>query len=136
MLWFGSALCCRRLKKTGLFPLLMELMRGVCFSQSISRSSSRLSPRARHSSTSDDVVAVNRSDILDRTTTITTTERERPTCGVDEEEGQDENENEKRMKRWNDFGDRKGDDPEVIKGEWMMMIEEEGMGSMMIEEEG
>mgnify|MGYP001434548073 CR=1 FL=1 len=28
------------------------------------RSSSRLSPRARHSSTSADVVAVNRSDIL------------------------------------------------------------------------
>ena len=58
--WFGLAPCWRRLKKTCLFPLLMELMRGV----SSPRSSSRLSPRARHSSTSADVVALNRSDIL------------------------------------------------------------------------
>ena len=71
-LWFGSAPCWRRLKKTGLFPLLMELMRGVC----PSRSSSRLSPRARHSSTSEDVVAVNKSDILHRTTTTTTERKE------------------------------------------------------------
>ncbi len=72
----------------------MELMRGVCFFQS-PRSSSRLSPRARHSSTSDDVVAVNRSDIFHRTTTTPTKGGRRPTCGVGEEEGQDENEKEK-----------------------------------------
>ena len=42
----------------------MELMRGVCFSSPIKAVPSRLSPRARHSSTSADVVAVNRSDIL------------------------------------------------------------------------
>ncbi len=71
----------------------MELMRGVSVILSISRSSSRLSPRARHSSTSEDVVAVNKSDILHRTTK---TEGGRPTCGVDEEEGQDENEKEKK----------------------------------------
>ncbi len=68
----------------------MELMRGV----SVLRSSSRSSPLARHSSTSDDVVAVNKSGILHKTTT---TEGGRATCGVDEEEGQDENEKDKSL---------------------------------------
>ncbi len=96
-----------------MFALLMELMRGVC----LSRSSSRLSPRARHSSTSDDVVAVNKFDIFSQNNN-NNNRGGRPTCGVDEEEGQDENENEKKMKGWNDFGEGKGDDPEVIKKEW------------------
>ena len=47
----------------------MELARGVSFCHSTPRSSSRLSPRARHSSTSEAVVAVNKSDIFHRTTT-------------------------------------------------------------------
>ena len=72
------------------------------------------SPRARHSSTSEDVVAVNKSDILHRTKT---TEGRRSTCGVDEEEGQDENEKEKRMRGWNDFGDEKEMILKVIKRE-------------------
>ncbi len=72
----------------------MELMRGVCLSHSILLSSSRFSPRARHSSTSEDVVAVNRSDIFH--TTTTKEEGRRPTCGVDEEEGQNENEKKKK----------------------------------------
>ena len=59
--WFGSAPCWRRLKKTCLFPLLMELMRGVC----PLRSSSRLSPRARHSSTWAAVVAEKKLRELD-----------------------------------------------------------------------
>ena len=72
-LWFGWAPCWRRPKKTCLFPLSMELMRGV----SLPRSSSRSSPRARHSSTSVDVVAENRSRELEVDEELDVSEDER-----------------------------------------------------------
>ena len=76
----------------------MELMRGVCSP----RSSSRLSPRARHSSTSDAVVAVNRSDIFFHKTT--TTEGRKEGGRLVGMRKKAKMKNEKRMER-NDFED-------------------------------